>query len=92
MHSCQAFGSDMAYRQAVVDFACDAGQFAEAKDAGYQTVILTNFDKALDDPTKRLVRRIEVKGHGCDWTDDETFEVSDRQFRDALAGKPTKYS
>ncbi len=86
-HPRQAFGSDVAYRQAVVDFERDAGRFAEAKDAGQPGYDIDSFDRALDDPTKRLVRRIEVKGHGCDWTDDETVEVSDRQFRDALAGK-----
>ncbi len=86
-HSRQAFGSDEAYRQAVVDFERDAGRFAEAKDAGQPGYDIDSFDKALDDPAKHLVRRIEVKGHGCDWTDDETVEVSDRQFRDALAGK-----
>lgn len=86
-HPRQAFASDVAYRQAVVDFECDAGRFAEAKDAGQPGYDIDSFDKALDDPTKRLVRRIEVKGHGCDWTDDETVEVSDRQFRDALAGQ-----
>ena len=83
----QVFGSDVAYRQAVVDFERGAGRFAEAKDAGQPGYDIDSFDKALYDPTKRLVRRIEVKGHGCDWTDDETVEVSDRQFRDALARK-----
>ena len=34
-----------------------------------------------------MVRRIEEKGHGCGWTDDETVEVSDRQFLDAVAQK-----
>jgi hypothetical protein len=83
----QSFGSDLAYRKAVLDFELDAGRFAEAKDAGQPGFDIDSFDKALDDPTKRLVRRIEVKGHGCDWTNDETVELSDRQFRDALAGK-----
>jgi hypothetical protein len=86
-HSHQAFGSDVAYRQAVVDFERDAGRFAEAKDAGQPGYDIDSFDKALDDPTKRLVRRIEVKGHGCDWAGDETVEVGDRQFLDAIARK-----
>ena len=86
-HSHQAFRSDVAYRQAVVDFERGAGRFAEPKDAGQPGYDIDSFDRALDDPAKRLVRRIEVKGHGCAWTDDETVEVSDRQFLDAIARK-----
>jgi hypothetical protein len=73
--------------QAVVDFERHAGPFAEAKDAGQPGYDIDSFDKELDDPTKLPARRIEVKGQGCDWTDDQTVEVSNRQFRDALAGK-----
>jgi hypothetical protein len=78
------FASDVAYRQAVVDFERDAGRYAETKDTGQPGYDIDSFDKPLDDPGKRLVRRIEVKGHGCNWTEDETVELSDRQFLDAL--------
>ena len=81
------FASDIAYRQAVVHFERDAGRFAETKDAGQPGYDVDSFDKPLDNPSRRLVRRIEVKGHGCDWRDDETVEVSDRQFFDALSRK-----
>ena len=83
----KSFGSDVAYRHAVVEYERKAGRYAEAKDARQPGYDIDSFDKPLDEPSKRLVRRIEVKGHGCDWTDDETFEVSDRQFLDAVAQK-----
>jgi hypothetical protein len=81
------FGSDVAYRQAVVDFEGEAGRYAETKDAGQPGYDIDSFDRPLKDASRRLVRRIEVKGHGCDWTDDETVEVSDRQFLDAVGRK-----
>ena len=77
------FGSDIPYRQAVVDFERANGRYAEAKDTDQPGFDIDSFDRPLDDPARRLVRRIEVKGHGCPWIDDETVELSDRQFLDA---------
>jgi hypothetical protein len=34
-----------------------------------------------------LARRIEVKGKGALWSGDEIVELSDRQLKDALAGR-----
>ncbi|MCX6619911.1 MAG: DUF3883 domain-containing protein [Acidobacteria bacterium] len=72
---------------AAVDYELLAGRFAETKDAGQPGYDIDSFDGPLDDPDRRLVRRIEVKGHGCAWVEDETVEVSDRQFLDALGKK-----
>ena len=69
----RAFALDVAYRQAVVDFERDSGRFAEANDARQPGYDMDSFDKALNDATKRLIRRIEVKGYGCDWTDDFNY-------------------
>jgi hypothetical protein len=35
---------------------------------------------------RKLLRRIEVKGKGVSWTNDEIVELSDRQYRDAARG------
>jgi hypothetical protein len=35
-------------------------------------------------PDRCLVRRIEVKGKGVFWTDDQTVAMSDRQYLDAF--------
>jgi len=81
------FGSDVPYRDAAVAFERRAGRFAAAKDADQAGHDIDSFDKPLDDPERKLVRRIEVKGRGLKWDEDETVELSDRQFLDALARK-----
>ncbi len=81
------FASDIPYRHAVIEYERLAGRYAEAKDARQAGYDIDSFDKPLDDPHRHLARRIEVKGHGCAWTDDETVEISDRQFLDAHGKK-----
>jgi hypothetical protein len=81
------FGSDVPYRDAALEFERRAGRFAVAKYADQAGHDIDSFDKPLDDPERRLVRRIEVKGRGLKWDEDETVELSDRQFLDALARK-----
>lgn len=81
------FRSDGAYRQAVVDFERANGRHAETKDTDQPGFDIDSYDRPLDDPARRLVRRIEVKGHGCAWSDDESVELSDRQFLDAVNRK-----
>jgi len=83
----KGLASDVSYRQAVVDFERANGRYAEAKDAGQPGFDIDSYDRPLDDPVRRLVRRIEVKGHGCAWSEDETAELSDRQFLDAFNKK-----
>jgi hypothetical protein len=81
------FRSDDAYRDAALDYERRAGRYAVAKSVTQAGHDIDSYDRPLDDPARRLVRRIEVKGHGCDWTDDETVEVSDTQFVHALIKK-----
>jgi hypothetical protein len=78
------FGSDLAYREAALVYERRAGRYPIAKDAGQPGYDIDSFDKPSDSPACRLVRRIEVKGRGSRWEDDETVELSDRQFLDAL--------
>ncbi len=67
-----------------MEFERLAGRFAEAKDAKQPGYDIDSFDRPLDDPERLLVRRIEVKGHGCPWEDNDIVALSDRQFIDAF--------
>lgn len=78
------FGTDVPYRDAVVAFELANGRYAEVLDAKQPGRDIDSYDRPLDDPARLLVRCIEVKGHGNAWTDDETVELSDRQFLDAF--------
>jgi Domain of unknown function (DUF3883) len=81
------FRSDDAYRDAALSYERRAGRYPVAKAATQAGHDIDSFDKPLDVPARRLVRRIEVKGHGCLWEEDETVEVSDTQFVHALTKK-----
>ena len=70
-----------------MEYEHKAGRYAETKDAGQPGYDIDSFDKPMDHPSRHLVRRIEVKGHGCEWTQDDTVELSDRQFLDAVERK-----
>jgi hypothetical protein len=78
------FGTDVPYRDAVVAFELANGRYAELLEAKQPGRDIDSYDRPLDDPARLLVRCIEVKGHGNEWTDDETVELSDRQFLDAI--------
>jgi hypothetical protein len=81
------FASDVQYRAAVVEYERLAGRYAETKDANQPGYDIDSFDRPLDDPDKLLVRRIEVKGHGCPWDGNLTVALSNRQFIDAYLGR-----
>jgi hypothetical protein len=83
----RTLASDRAYRDAVLAFERDQGRYAEAKDTGQPGFDIDSYDKPPEDPSRVLVRRIEVKGFGTAWTDDNTVELSDRQFLDAYNKK-----
>ena len=78
------FASDVQYREAVVEYETLAGRYAETKDAKQPGYDIDSFDRPLDDPERLLIRRIEVKGHGCPWEDDDIVALSDRQFIEAF--------
>jgi hypothetical protein len=48
---------------------------------------IDSYDKPPEEPSRLVVRRIEVKGHGNECVEDETVELSDRQFLDAVKRK-----
>ncbi len=78
------FGSDLVYREAALEYERRAGRHPVAKDAGQPGYDIDSFDTPFESAECRLVRRIEVKGRGSRWEADETVELSDRQFLDAL--------
>jgi hypothetical protein len=78
------FGSDLVYREAALAYERRAGRHPMPKDAGQPGYDIDSFDTPFESPECRLVRRIEVKGRGSRWEADETVELSDRQFLDAL--------
>jgi hypothetical protein len=80
-----AFASDVRYRAAVVEYERLAGRYAETKDAKQPGYDIDSFDRPLEDSERLLVRRIEVKGHGCAWDGNLTVALSNRQFIDAFA-------
>jgi hypothetical protein len=77
------FGTDTIYRDAAKEYERRCGRHPEAKDPDQAGHDLDSFDKPLDDPERELVRRIEVKGRSCRWEENETVELSSRQFQDA---------
>jgi hypothetical protein len=79
------FRSDVAFRDAALAYERNAKRHPVPKDPKQAGHDIDSFDKPPDDPGRRLVRRIEVKGRGSTWEGDETVELSDRQFLDALA-------
>ena len=81
------FGSDVAFREAALEYERLWDRYPVAKDANQPGHDIDSFDKPLEGSDRRLVRRIEVKGRGSKWEDDETVELSDRQFLDALTIK-----
>jgi hypothetical protein len=81
------FGSDLAYREAAMEYERRQSRYPMAKDEKQPGHDIDSFDKPLEDSDRRLARRIEVKGWGTRWEDDEIVALSDRQFSDALARK-----
>jgi hypothetical protein len=77
------FGTDDQFRDAVLQYERHRGRFPEAagpRQAGFD---IDSFDRPAENPDRLLIRRIEVKGRGRQWTDAETVELSARQFFDA---------
>jgi Domain of unknown function (DUF3883) len=81
------FRSDDAYRDATLAYERRAGRYPVAKASNQAGHDIDSYDEPPDSQIRRLVRRIEVKGRGSTWRDDETVEVSGTQFLDALVKK-----
>lgn len=61
-HEPGSFGTDTPYREATIEFERHCGRHPEAKDPDQAGHDLDAFDRLLDDPKRKLVCRIEVKG------------------------------
>lgn len=77
------FGKDLEFRDAVMQYEKNRGRFPEAAGPSQAGFDIDSFDCPAEDPDRLLVRRIEVKGRGRQWTGGETIELSARQFFDA---------
>lgn len=73
------------YRLAALAFEKNAGRFPVAKDRLQPGHDIDSFSHDEGEEARTLVRRIEVKGHGTQWSGEEVVELSRRQFTDASA-------
>jgi hypothetical protein len=81
------FRSDERFREAVMEYERRRGrepQLKGEKEGGHD---IDSFILDSDGDTRKLLRRIEVKGKGLQWADDEIVELSNRQYSDATTCK-----
>src|SRR5258705_4307353 len=83
----KAFGDDKKYRDAVVEYEARNRRFPQAAESGQAGFDIDSYSHDVGHPDRALARRIEVKGKGGLWSGDEIVELSDRQLKDALAGR-----
>lgn len=81
------FRSDDPYRDAVIEYERDRGRWAVPKSPTQEGHDIDSYTHEEGHPERRLLRRIEVKGKGVNWTSGEIVEMSDSQFRHALTQK-----
>lgn len=79
------FHDDVKYRHAVIRYEKDHGRLAKAKSDDEPGHDIDSFFREKGSFQSKLLRRIEVKGKGVPWDEDEIVELSDRQFKDAQA-------
>jgi hypothetical protein len=77
------FQSDERFRDAVMAYERTHGRFPQSKIGSQAGHDIDSFDRAEGNLARKLLRRIEVKGKGVPWQEDEIVEQSDRQYRDA---------
>lgn len=77
------FQSDERFRDAVMDYERKRGRFPQSKIGSQAGHDIDSFDGEEGNLDRKLKRRIEVKGKGVPWQNDEIVEQSDRQYRDA---------
>jgi hypothetical protein len=83
-----AAGSDEEYRHAAMEYERKHGRYPEEKPSKHPGFDLESFDLPPGVPERRVLRRIEVKGHRGTWSGDEAAVLSHIQFRRALEGGP----
>jgi hypothetical protein len=64
------------------------GRHAEAMASNQEGYDIESYDEPAESPSRRLVRRIEVKGKGTSWDNDEVVTMSLPQFSYALKHQP----
>jgi hypothetical protein len=78
------FRSDDNYRLAVIEYERKMNRWAIPKSANEEGHDIDSYTHEEGHPQRQLIRRIEVKGKGVNWSGDEIVEMSDSQFRHAL--------
>lgn len=83
LQSSRTFQSDARFREAVMEYERKRNRIPQLKDESEEGHDIDSFIREKGSIGRKLLRRIEVKGKGVPWTDDEIVEMSDRQYRDA---------
>src|SRR5262249_14398528 len=83
LKSTRTFQSDQRFREAVMEYERRRDRIPQSKDESEEGHDIDSFSREKGSIGRKLLRRIEVKGKGVPWTDDEIVEMSDRQYRDA---------
>jgi hypothetical protein len=81
------FRSDDPYRNAAIEYERKRNRWAVPKSANEEGHDIDSYTHEEGHPDRQLIRRIEVKGKGVNWTADEIVEMSDSQFTHALIKK-----
>jgi hypothetical protein len=81
------FRSDDAYRNAVIEYERKMNRWPVAKVANEEGHDIDSYSHEEGHAERQLIRRIEVKGKGVNWSGDEIVEMSDSQFTHALTMK-----
>jgi hypothetical protein len=79
------FKKDDVYRQAVLKYECENHRHPVAKGDTQEGHDIDSYTHGDGHSDRKLIRRIEVKGRSRRWDNDETVEMSDSQFKDALS-------
>jgi Domain of unknown function (DUF3883) len=79
----RAFQSDQRFREAVREYERKRGRTAHLKSGTEEGHDIDSFIREKGSLGRKLLRRIEVKGKGVAWTDEEIVEMSCRQYADA---------
>lgn len=81
---------DREYRDAAMEYERKYGRYPEEKASHQPGFDIESYDAPSDNPQRRLIRRIEVKGRTARWADNEVVTLSRQQLVDALHHDPEK--
>lgn len=83
LKSKRLFQSDASYRNAVAVYERSRGRIPHIKEETAEGHDIDSYVLEKESQSRKLIRRIEVKGKGVPWLSGEIVELSDRQFFDA---------